>query len=167
MSFFRFFYTVCVFVVVSMSAGAVQRCVALNSDTICDVVYAAQGDSNFVLGCTGEDGHTFEVLGIGICSPIWYSVLDSTEGVALEDVPMMSGATDSRALGCGCKLIEPVESKWVYAGMHMKALQSWQYGGITCSPYCGQLCAEAVVTGGFENGMAVSDLASKLFGNLL
>ncbi|MBP3315996.1 MAG: hypothetical protein J6L70_00125 [Alphaproteobacteria bacterium] len=164
MSIARKFYIICMFLVVSMSANAVQRCVALNSDTDCVVSYAASGDANFVLECDGADGTQIEVQGIGICAR--YANFGNVTGVALEESYVFDDITVQYGAGstnCMCKLIDPVESKWVFGASDVRAQQN---PTTYCVSACGKICADVIAYGEIDTGVYDPNLRSALLGNL-
>lgn len=165
MSIARKFYIICMFLVVSMSANAVQRCVALNSDTDCVVGYAASGDANFVLECDSVDGTQIEVHGIGICTRYLSGIGNITdaalaESYVFDDIPVSFSASST---SCMCKLIDPVESKWVFGASDARAQQN---PTTYCVSACGKICADVIAYGEIDTGVYDPNLMSALLSNL-
>lgn len=122
--------------ILATPATAVQKCVALNSNTICssDTTQYA-GKAEWAATCN-TNGASVSVKGIASCASLRAGVqIGSVYSSGLLPAPSNSSTTND-GIFCYCKTISPAISPWVWLSSHSTPAE--------CNYLCASRCAEAI-----------------------
>ena len=110
-------------------AGAVTKCVELNSSTTCTSNYTAYYNKTDWAATCNTNGVSIPISGIGICS--------STQGTQYQTAAELDrSSTLDENINCWCKMTSPAVSRWVYV-----STPTYADG---CFKLCAYYCANTI-----------------------
>lgn len=116
-------FAFCLFVLLSVPAYAIQKCIALNTSTACQNITPETFHTDWGSNCNG-----IAIRGVSVCG---HENGGGENNRAVDSVWISGDAGQNKA--CFCKIVQPVVSRWTWAETQPSA---WD-----CAQYCPMACA--------------------------
>ena len=142
------------FNIVMTGANAATQCVALVPGGVppCTTTSGEYNTTDWGANCTYND-KTTAVRGVAACSSDEHAL-----GTTL--LSLTQDSNNSKNIYCWCKMVAPVESKWVWGELD-------RFGGNGTAEDCRKLCAYACPRNLEDNGSLGADRRWAIFSNII
>ncbi len=117
-------FAFCLFVLLSVPAYAIQKCIALNTSTACQNITPEQYHTDWGSNCNG-----IAIRGVSVCG---HKDGGNADNRAVDSVWISSNPYENT--DCFCKIVQPVVSRWVFAEPN-------DNNASNCLQYCPLACA--------------------------